>query len=91
MQSFVQKEYKRHRESIKIVLAEAPGQLHFSMDIWTGRNRRSLLEINTHFMDINNRQRSIVLALPELLDLHKGTNIKDTVMAIFEAFGIRPV
>jgi hypothetical protein len=91
MRSFVQREYKRHRESIKTVLAKAPSQLHFSIDIWTGRNRKSLLGINTHFIDVNNRQRSIILALPELLDLHKGTDIKDTVIAIFKAFRIRLV
>jgi hypothetical protein len=91
IRSFVLKEYKRHKDTIKDILAAAPGQLHFSMDIWTGRNRKSILGINTHFIDASHKQRSIVLALPELLDLHQGTDIKDVVVAIFEAFGIRPI
>lgn len=85
------REYIRHKGTIKAVLAAAPRKLHFSIDIWTGRNRKLLLRINTYFIDVNNIQRSIVLALPELLDIHAGTNIKDSVVAIFKAFRIRPI
>ena len=89
MRSMVMSEFARHQQKVIALLAAAPGKIHFSADIWTARNRKSLLGINAHFMDAQYAYKSIVLALPELLGDHAGTDIKDVVTQIFKLFGIR--
>ena len=81
--------FTTHRENTISRLKSSLTQVHFSIDIWSSPNHRSLLAIVAHFIDLVSRQlHKALLALQGLEGAHSGEAIAETFLQVIGSYGI---
>lgn len=84
----IKQSYLVHRKILKEKLQGSLSKIHFSINMWTSPNHRSLQAIVAHFIDAETRQlRKALLALPELPS-HGGEDQANAFLQVTESYGI---
>lgn len=83
----------RYFQVLKDDLANAMGQVSFTTDIWSDRNRRSFLAITAHWIAPVDRTSSFklrvaLIAFQRLRGQHTGVLLAGTVLALLDRAGV---
>jgi hypothetical protein len=84
----IEKSYIRHRSTVKNILHQARSQIHFSFDLWTAPQSKSLLGIHVQWVDKDFRLRKALLGLPQLKFSHDGPHQAAYIMDVIRSFEI---
>jgi hAT family C-terminal dimerisation region len=89
MRCWILTRFQKRKTQLKEELCKSmSGLIHFSFDLWTSPNYRSLLGIVAHYIDSNGRNRSTLLAIRELRGVHSGENQAEIVMEIIMEYNL---
>jgi hypothetical protein len=81
--------FKLGKDDVLRQLQRSIGKVTMSFDLWSSRNMLVLLGICVHFLDMDGRYQSFLLALPEQEGTHTGVNIAANIMEIIREFRLQ--
>lgn len=84
--SWIRQSFERRRQIIFDLVKNAKSSVHLSFDLWTASNGFNYIGIVSHFVDIANQKRDVLLGLPRLVGPHSGENIASYVKEVIDRY-----
>jgi len=80
--------YKVEKEKLKSQLAQIPGRVCLTSDCWTSCTNNGYISLTAHFVDVNWKLNSKILAFSHLKPPHSGSQLALKVMELLREWGI---
>ena len=68
--------FNSKKTDVKNLIAEIPGKVSFTSDMWTASNSDAFLRLTIHYVDNNWEFKNILLSIIPFLARHTGINIQ---------------
>jgi hypothetical protein len=76
------------KQRLQHVLGTSASMISFTTDLWTSSNKKSIMGITAHWVDLEYQMKECVLAFRELSDAHSGSNIMGLFMNVLNEFDV---
>lgn len=81
--------YDKAIGTVTETLRSAITKINFSFDLWTSNNKLALLGLCAHFINIEGKAITTLLALPRQTGRHSGLNTAETISEIIASYGLQ--
>ena len=88
IREWVLRQYKYHKEPLKIALGSARSKIHISCDLWTSNNHLAILGVIAHYVSEEEFLRSKVLGMKSIVGGHTAEDQAPWVLEVVEDYGI---
>jgi hypothetical protein len=88
MYGWLIRRYNEAKITTRQILQNALTNIHLSVDLWTSPNNLAILGVVAHYITIEGKLDSSVLALKEVAGDHGGLNQSLAVMEVINDYGI---
>jgi hypothetical protein len=84
----IMREFVEFQSHIQKYIAETPGKVSFSLDLWTSVVVKAYIGVTIHFIDKSWNLRELTLDFNELEGIHSGEHIAEKLIDILDTYKI---
>jgi hypothetical protein len=88
IRSWIMKEYDQAKLQVRQQLKQARSRAHISFDCWNGKFGKPFVVVVAHYLDLNLRNRSVLLSLREIEGTHTGENLAEAIVPVLEEYDL---
>ena len=81
--------YSSEIKKIREILQNFPGQILYTIDIWTSISAKTFVVITVHFINKEQKLQSIIVDFIQIWDKHSEENIKKIFILFLQDFEIQ--
>ena len=88
IRNWIIQEFKTRQRDLVTTLQVSKSLVHFSFDLWTSPNYRSILGVVGHYLNKKGENVTTLLGLCHLMGAHSGANMAEQVVQIIKDYNL---